>query len=374
MKEKLDRLLREHATAPHVVALSGGLPANAQFPRQELTASFLRVVQDPAALQYGWPEGLDRLREQIARRLRGRGADVSADDVLVTNGAQQAIGIALQLLCRPGDAIAVAPQTYPSALDLFRSAGVVPVASPTPRVAYVMPAVGNPTGQPLAAAARQELLDRADRLFIEDDAYADLSFAGPPAAPLLAQARARTLHVGTMSKILCPGLRVGWLVVPRRYRLRARRLKQSSDLQAGGLAQAVVCDFLDHDDLERRLRRLRRFYRNRARHLLRALDLHAPFWRFTVPAGGFSVWVETDADAPEDELLSQALAHGVSFDPGSSFRPDEATSPLAFRLCYSTADPARFGEGVRRLVEAWRKVRASAARSPSARPSKANPT
>jgi 2-aminoadipate transaminase len=315
------------------------------------------------------------LREQIAARLRARGAEVAADDVLVTNGAQQAIAIAVGLVCRAGEAITVDAQTYPSALDLFRSAGVVPVTSDEPRVAYVMPAVANPTGQALAPQARRHLLERPDRLFIEDDAYAELSFAGPPPPPLLAEARARTLHVGTLSKILCPGLRVGWLVVPPRYRVRARRLKQSSDLQAGGLAQFVVSDFLDHDDLDRRIRKLRRFYRNRAAHLLRALGQHAPGWRFTPPIGGFSVWVETNADAPEEELLSQALAQGVSFDPGSSFRPEDVERPLAFRLCYSTADPARFGEAVRRLSTAWRRVRASAARrSPSARPSKANPT
>jgi len=298
------------------------------------------------------------LREQIAARLRARGADdLTADDILVTNGAQQAIAIATQLTRRRGDTIGVDRVTYPSALDLFRSLGVLPVTGTAVTAFYVMPVVGNPGGRQLSDDERRWLLSGTRALLIEDDAYADLCFAGPAEPPLLASARGRTFHVGTLSKILCPGLRVGWLVPPRRYRARAFKLKQASDLQAGGLAQAVASDFLARDDLERRLVRLRRFYRARASRLLRALEKHAPFWRVQPPAGGFGLWVETDAaEASEESFLALALEEGVSFDPGSSFRPDESETPLAFRLCFSAADPETFEEAVRRLVTAWRRA------------------
>lgn len=361
MKASLDRLLRRRAMAPGVLGLSGGLPAEAQFPRREITASFFRVISDATALQYSWPEGMPLLREQVAERLRRRGARVDVDDVLITSGAQQAIAIAAQLVCRAGDVVAVDRETYPSALDLFRAQRLRPDSKAPARVAYVMPAVANPGGRALTPDERAALLGQRDRVLIEDDAYAELSFAGPPGPPLIAEAPDRTLHVGTVSKILCPGLRVGWLVVPRRYRARARRLKQASDLQAGGLAQAVVSDFLAHDDLERRLRRLRRFYRARAHRLLTALSARAPFWRFTPPAGGFSVWIETDGEldeeAAEESFLAHALDEGVSFDPGSSFRCHGRASPLAFRLCYSAGDPAHFDDAVARLVTAWQRLR-----------------
>lgn len=356
MKPKLDLLLRNRVMAPGMLGLAGGLPTEAQFPRRALTASFVRVIADASALQYGWPEGMPRLREQIAERLGRRGAVVAPDDVLVTSGAQQAIAIAAQLTCRPGDAVSVAPQTYPSALDLFRSRGLLPTRADHPRVAYAMPAVGNPDGQTLSEEARQALVARPDRLVLEDDAYAELAFGASPGPPLLATAPQRTLHIGTVSKIVCPGLRVGWLVVPRRYRLRARQLKQAGDLQAGSLAQAVVSDFLAHDDLDRRLRRLRRHYRARATRLMEALVRHAPFWRFVAPIGGFSVWIDTDAELSEEAFLTAALDEGVSFDPGSSFRPDGAATPLSFRLCYSATEPERFDEAIRRLVKAWRRV------------------
>lgn len=367
MKPKLDLMLRRRVMAPGMLGLAGGLPAEAQFPRRELAASFVRVIADGSALQYGWPEGMPRLREQLAQRLGQRGATVSPDDVLITSGAQQAIAIAAQLACRSGDAVKVAPQTYPSALELFRSRGLLPTSADDARVAYAMPAVGNPDGQTLPQSARHALLARPDRLLLEDDAYAELAFAGPPPPPLLAHSPQRTLHIGTVSKIICPGLRVGWLVVPRRFRLRARQLKQADDLQAGSLAQAVVSDFLAHDDLDRRLHRLRRYYRARAGRLLDALAREAPFWRFVAPAGGFSVWIETDAESSEEELLAAALDEGVSFDPGSSFRPDGAAAPLAFRLSYSATPPEDFGEAVRRLVKAWRRVQSAGRRATSRR-------
>jgi len=358
MKKVFERLLRRGATSPEVIALAGGLPADAQFPRRALSASFLRAVRGSAALQYGWPEGHATLREQIARRLTARGARVGPDDILVTNGAQQAIALACELVCKPGDEIAVDPLTYPAALELFRGRGLRPSAEGRGRVAYVMPVVGNPTGLPLDDGRRANLAADHGRLLIEDDAYADLRFAGPAGPPLLAEARERTFHVGTLSKVLCPGLRVGWLVLPPGFRDDARKLKETSDLQSGGLAQAIASDFLAHADFERYLARLRHFYAQRARRLLAALSIHAPAWRVQAPRGGFTVWVETAARAPEETLLSAALREGVSFDPGSSFRAEATEVPLAFRLCYSAADPGRFDEAIRRLVRAWRKVAA----------------
>lgn len=375
--ERLETILRRAAADPRVIGFAGGLPNERQFPRRALALSFLRVLRQSGtpALQYGWAEGLEGLRSFVAERLRARGAVVSAGDVLITSGAQQAIAIALDLTARSGDRVAVDRETYPAALNLFRARGLKPVLAETSLavagVAYALPAVGNPRGVALPDAARQRLL-ASGRLVIEDDAYADLRFDGPAPAPLLAAAPGRVFHVGTLSKTLCPGLRIGWLIAPRRFRRAALALKQGDDLQASSLGQAIAEDYLTGGagtpavDFEQRMRRLRRFYRRRAHALARAVRQHLPDWRMEIPEGGFAIWAQEDtaggagaaAGAPVDEVafLEAAVAAGASFDPGSTFRADGAPTPIAMRLCFSVAAPDRFDEGVRRIAWAWKQL------------------
>jgi 2-aminoadipate transaminase len=362
----IDELLRAAAADRRVIGLAGGLPAEAQFPKRALAAAFLDVLRRAGtpALQYGWAEGSARLRGFVAQRLVARGAVAVADDVIITSGAQQAIAIALELTARPGDPVGVGDETYPAALELMRARRLVPVAAwEGPRVRYVMPVVQNPRGDTMSAETRARLL-AARGYIIEDDAYAELSFAGPPPKPLFAEAPDRVLYVGTLSKTLSPGLRIGWLVAPRRLRARALRLKQGMDLQASSLGQEIAERYLVGDagepgvDWEARLRRLRRFYRHRAGLLARSLVAHLPEWRFTPPAGGFAIWAEApDRGRRVDELafLRAAVAAGVAVDPGSTFRPDRAPRPLAVRLCFSAAPVASFEEAARRLRQAWRR-------------------
>lgn len=353
----VERLLREAAARPGLIGFAGGLPAQKHFPRRSLVAAFLRALAEPeaSALQYSWPEGDPGLRAWIAGRLRVRGADVTADDVIVTSGAQQAIALAIDLCCRPGDRVAVEPETYSAALQLFGGRGLV--ASPLlegARAAYVMPAVSNPHGTALDEAARTRLL--ASRVpIVEDDAYADLRFAGEPPPPLVARDRTRTFHVGTFSKTLCPGLRVGWLVPPRRLRQRALRRKSDSDLQANGLAQAILAGHLSRDDFDARVRRLRRYYTCKAVRVGEALARRLPAWRFRLPEGGFSIWVETGDARDETAFLERAIAHGVSFDPGSMFRADGGRHPLALRLSFSAVEEADVEAGIQRLARAWHR-------------------
>jgi 2-aminoadipate transaminase len=371
----IDDLQRRSAADPRAIGLGGGLPAPEQFPRRELTTAFLTVLERPGvpALQYGWPEGSLSLRKRIARRLRRRGGGIAVgeDDVIVTNGAQQAIALAVDLLCKPGDRIGVDAETYPAALELFRSRRVLPVRTSDPtaarmRALYVLPAMDNPRGQRASAQQRRLLLARGVPL-IEDDAYADLCFDRPAGPSLAAAARDRVFQVGTFSKTLCPGLRVGWLVPPPRWRRRALQLKHHNDLQSNSLAQEVVDELLAHVDLDDRLQKLRRFYRLRAARLSAAVRRHLPRWRITEPAGGFALWVEPDQQVDEVRFLSAAVAEGVSFDPGSLFRPDAAPRPLALRLCFSATAAQRFDEGIRRLARAYARLAGAPATPAAAR-------
>ncbi|MGZ3439532.1 MAG: aminotransferase-like domain-containing protein [Polyangia bacterium] len=307
-----------------------------------------------SALQYAWPEGRKQLREWIAARLLARGAVVSASEVIVTSGAQQALAIAAQLCVRRDDRVGVDAETYPAALDLFRTrGGALEVGwNADVRCFYAMPAIGNPRGRPMADDARRELSACGVHV-LEDDAYADLRFDGKVSRPLLADDRAHVWHVGSFSKTLCPGLRVGWLVPPPAWRDRAIELKHATDLQASSLGQTVLELFLERDDFDARLARAHRFYRTRAARLVRAVRRHLPSWRCEEPAGGFALFVETDEPGDDLALLEIATRNGVSFDPGRMFRPDDGTAPLAMRLCFSNARAADLDDGARRLARAW---------------------
>jgi 2-aminoadipate transaminase len=306
-----------------------------------------------AALQYGWPEGTPALRDWIAARLRRRGAAVERDDVLVTAGAQQAIAIATRALARLGGAVAVDHETYPAALDLFRSVGLTPTTSlGGSAFTYAMPVVANPRGSAASPARRAELLD-AYVPIVEDDAYAELRFDGTIAPPLLAEARDRVWHVGTISKTLCPGLRIGWLVPPPDARDEALAIKQTDDLQTASLAQALLVELLRDLDYDAHLSHARRFYEARAKALTSALRGALPEWRFGDPEGGFSVFVETDAMGDDAAFLAIAAARGVSFDPGRLFRASGEASPVALRLCYSVAGEDDLRNAVERLASAW---------------------
>jgi 2-aminoadipate transaminase len=357
--EHIDALMRDGAARAGTFSLGGGLPASELFPRRALAASFLRVIREPgaSALQYGWPEGRPGLRAWVAERLRRRGAAVAAEEVILTSGAQQALAIAAEVAFAAGGRIGCDAESYPAALALFRARGLTPTVERTGVVGfYAMPALSNPRGHGLGEDERRALLARARAAgvpIVEDDAYAELRFDGRSPRPLLAEARALVFHVGTFSKTICPGLRVGWLVAPPDFRQRALVAKHTSDLEANSLAQALLEDFLAHADYDALLDRARRFYAPRARRLAEALRRALPAWRFTLPEGGFTIWVETDREGDDAALLEAAIRQGVSVDPGRLFRVDQRASPPALRLSFASEPGPRLAEGVERLARAW---------------------
>lgn len=353
--DRIERLQRLSAATDGLLSLAGGLPSDDLFPRRLLADAFVRAVSTPrcAALQYGWPEGSEGLRRWIAGRLTARGAPVSSDDVIVTSGAQQALAIAAELLAIDGRRVAVDRESYPGALDLFRARGARLVTlEDDAAYAYVVVGASNPRGVGLGDERRRALLASGEILVV-DEAYAELRFDGRIERPLLADAPDRVLHVGTVSKTLCPGLRVGWLVAPPRLRAEALHIKRDIDLQAGSLAQAVLEAYFASSDFDAHLARAQKTYAARAERLVRALRRELPWLRFVEPEGGFAVFVETDEDdVDEARALAVATSHGVSFDPAGMFRADGSTSPFGMRLSCSQLAGGALDEAVRRLRRA----------------------
>lgn len=356
-----DRRLRVAAANPKVISFAGGLPDPALFPRRELTRAFIDTVnrRSCAGLQYGWPEGSAQLRCYVAERLVERGAHVEPDQVVITSGAQQAIFVVLHAALRRGATIGFEDESYPGALDAARAFGARLADIDEPANAYyLMPSLSNPRGCSLAAGARSALLLRARNArayLIEDDAYAETRFSASPLRPLLADAPERVFHIGTLSKTLCPGLRVGWVVPPKRFLRRILRAKQNNDLQANGLSQALVEGYLSQGGFEAHKQRARRNYRRRARRLSRALRHHLPWLRFDEPEGGFSLWLATDLHSSEEAVFDAAVREGVSLDMGRAFCR-VAPKKLSFRLCYSAVPEREIEEGVQRLARALQRV------------------
>jgi 2-aminoadipate transaminase len=343
MDPRVTELQKQAAARPDVIGLAGGLPADELLPRAALARCLAEVTASrDDALQYGWPEGTEQLRHWIAARLAARGAAIDPECIIVTAGAQQALAIAARLL---GGAIAVGDATYAAAIDAFIRSGAQVVASGgTAR--YVIHGVSNPHGVELAD--RDALLASSEPLIV-DEAYAELRFDGATPRPLLADAPDRTWHVGTISKTIAPGLRVGWLIPPAPHHAAALELKSAADLQTSSLSQAALARLLATTDYDALLARARAAYAERAAALSEALHRHAPSLRFREPEGGFSLWIETDRTGDDIALLRAMLDAGVMVDPGSAFCPGPRET-IAVRASYSNAAPCRLAEAARRLA------------------------
>ncbi|HVV81532.1 MAG TPA: PLP-dependent aminotransferase family protein [Kofleriaceae bacterium] len=358
MSSRLEQLHRVAAARASTVSLAGGLPAAELLPREALAAATAVALPSPAtdALQYGWPEGDLAIRTWVAERLKARGAPIGPDDVVVTAGAQQALSL-IAAVWPAGTRVAVDAETYPAAIETFTLAGHPLVVDDDAGLRYLIDGVHNPHGVDRLAPRREALL-AAGRPLVVDEAYVELRFDGRIPRPMYADAPDRVWHVGSFSKIVGPGLRVGWLVPPRDRKEDVLAHKRAADLQTATFPQAVLARWLasaDYDDLVERARNL---YRARAERLCASLARRLPSWRALEPEGGLSVWVETDLGGDDVAFLATAVAQGVAFDPGSMFRASPASGqPIAMRLSFSHAPFDQLDLAVRRLERAARSFR-----------------
>lgn len=369
------RELLEQAMQPHIISLAGGLPAADTFDVEGLREAFDEVLSGPSAtraLQYSRTEGDPGLRERLAQFMCTRGLETTGADLLITTGSQQALGLVASALLDPGDTILVEDPTYLAALQTFQLAdlraqpipgddegpdpdGLIETARRTgAKAAYLIPTFQNPTGRTLSPERRAALAEAAATAglwLIEDDPYSALRLDGEDVDLLAAQpaARERTLVIQTLSKVLSPGLRIGYLRAPEALRGPLAVAKQAADLHTSTVAQLAAERWLATHDLGEHIKGLEAHYRPRRDALLAGLEAHLPAGaRMTRPEGGLFIWAALPEGADTQQILPRALENGVAFVPGCFFYAG-TPRPETFRVSFATATPAELAEGAARL-------------------------
>jgi 2-aminoadipate transaminase len=358
---------------PEAVFFGGGVPPTEAIPLARLREGADRAWADGAeTLLYGEVRGYRPLRELIVERMAARGAIVDPADVLITNGAQQGIDLAARIFIDPGDIVLTEEPTFMDALRVFRSHEAEPVGVPVdeeglqvdalatlldrlpkrPKFLYTMPTYQNPMGVSMSTARRRALVDLARErgiVIVEDDPYGELSYDGDP-PPTLKSLDPEVIFLGTFSKVLAPGLRVGWVASSSQLREAFFNVKEGTDIHNERIMTRTVyhsaLGFLDEH-----IAATREIYRSRRDAMLAALQREMPAGvRWTTPHGGFFLWVTLPEQYETDAMLPEATDRGVIYLPSSWFYPDRSWT-RSMRLNFSAQPEERIAEAMRSLAE-----------------------
>ncbi|MFD1465093.1 PLP-dependent aminotransferase family protein [Lapidilactobacillus mulanensis] len=360
------------------ISFAGGLPDPAQFPKQAISDSFQRVLANNGldALQYHNAKGYLPLREQLAERLDQENYQVNADQILLTQGAQQGLDLVAKLLLNKGDHVIVEAPTYVGALAAFAAYEPhyheIPLESDGMdlvqlnkvlltqkiKIIYTVPNFQNPTGIVMSLAKRQQLIELANRynvIILEDDPYHYLRFVGETLPSLKSlDTQGRVISLGSFSKILAPGLRIGWLLAAEPLLKQIRYLKDGADLESPTLTQQVISDYLLHNDFDAHLEVLRKDYLQKRNWMLAALKQYLPAgFSYTQPEGGFFLWLTGPADLNFEKLLREQIApqEHLLYVPSTHLYASNSVLNSA-RISYATYDQATIDLGVSKLSQA----------------------
>lgn len=359
---------------PGIISFAGGLPSPKTFPVEAFAAACATVLKTDghAALQYASSEGLPALREWIAAQLPW---DVSPDQVLITTGSQQGLDLVAKVLIDEGSTVLVETPTYLGALQAFTpmeptivsvdsDAEGIAVAdlvkkAPGARFLYVLPNFQNPTGRTMSEARRQALVDAAQAAglpLVEDNPYGDLWFDQPPPKPLTARNPEGCIYLGSFSKVLAPGLRLGYVVAPKAIMPKLLQAKQAADLHSPSFNQRMVAEVLKDGFIDRHVPTIRALYQHQCQVMLDALqtEMAGLDVQWNSPDGGMFLWARLPAGLDAVTLLPKAVDKGVAFVPGAAFYADQA-DPRTLRLSFVTASEEQIRIGIKALAEAIRE-------------------
>ena len=352
---------------PEIISFAGGLPSPLTFPVDEMKVAFDKVLQNngKVALQYGPTDGYLPLRQWIADSLSTNGAKIIPEQVLMTSGSQQALDLLGKVLIDEGSRVLVETPSYLGALQAFSvyrpefksvdtdEHGLVPSSldpvAAGARLLYALPNFQNPTGRTLSVERRLELVETCARLglpLIEDDPYGALSYKGEPLPKMVAMNPEGVIYMGSFSKVLTPGIRLGYVVAPLPLVRRLELAKQAADLHTSQLTQMVVHEVIKDGFLEQHIPKIRTLYGNQCQVMLDAMAQYFPAGvEWTKPEGGMFIWVTLPKHIDAMKLLDEAIAQKVAFVPGSPFYANEPETNT-LRLSFVTVPPERIRAGI----------------------------
>ncbi|AFQ45475.1 PLP-dependent aminotransferase family protein [Desulfosporosinus meridiei] len=369
------RELLKVAEQPQIISFAGGLPAAELFPLEEIKESYYQVLsaKDPSVLQYGATEGYLPLRQEIAAQMGMKGIMTEAENILLTNGSQQGLDLLAKLFINPGDVVLLQNPSYLGAIQSFQSyqanfmtiptnkAGIdenaleVLIKHNQPKIIYLTPTYQNPTGITFTTEERKAVLRIARNYrvpIIEDDPYSELCYDGQAASPIRSfSTDDEVIYLGTFSKTLAPGLRLGWIVGGKNLIAKLVIAKQGSDLHTGTLLQRATHYYLTHFSPTEHIEKIRHAYQCRRDLMLSELKKafsNKALW--TEPTGGMFIWLTLPEEYNTLKLLPKALATNVAYVPGTNFYVNEK-SHNSMRLNFSNPSPAQIQQGIKLLAK-----------------------
>lgn len=355
---------------PEVISFAGGLPSPETFPVERMQAAYDAVLsrEGKVALQYGPSDGYRPLREWIAQSLSQNGATIRAENVLMVSGSQQALDLLGKVLVDEGSKVLVETPSYLGALQAFSvyrpvftsvpsdEQGLVPEKlapyAEGARLLYSLPNFQNPTGRTMPVERRVALVEECARLglpLIEDDPYGALSYNGEPLPKMLTMNPGGVVYMGSFSKVLTPGIRLGYVVAPTELIGKLEQAKQAADLHTAQITQMVVYETIKDGFLDQHIPTIRKLYADQCEVMISALQEFFPAGtRWTRPDGGMFIWVELPEHIDAMKLLDEAVEQLVAFVPGAPFYANEVQKNT-LRLSFVTVPPAKIREGMAKL-------------------------
>jgi len=373
-----------------MISMDSGIAAPELYPWEDLAAicSEILLTEGMAILKHSNPQGLKTLRESLSSLMKARELDVSPENIIVTNGSQQGLDLAARLLLEPGDSIVVEQPTFLGAIDIFRAYGVRLIGVPLdsegmnmdrlervlnrvrPKLIYTIPTFQNPTGITMSMPRRKRLLELAARYqvpVLEDDVYGFLNYGSAPPPPLAAMDRWGTvIYLNSMSKIMCCGIRLGWMAVPPDLVRLLSAAKQLTDLHTNNLIQRAADLYCRRGLLEKHLAGIRELNKIKRDAMLDSLDEYSPEgFSWHCPDGGFYVWATLPENVSAVKLLQEAVERKVSFVAGQVFY-SSGEGHNKIRLNFTYAAPDMIRQGIKILCATIRELQS---RDRSRRPS-----
>nr|WP_316642699.1 PLP-dependent aminotransferase family protein [uncultured Roseateles sp.] len=370
MNPSIIREILKVTEKPGILSMAGGLPSADTFPVEALKAACDKVLSENAreALQYAASEGFGPLREWVAKRVSSLGINADPDQVLITSGSQQGLDLVGKILCDAGAPVAVETPTYLGALQAFTpyepiftslasdEQGPLPEAfaklphdAPGTRFAYLLPNYQNPTGRVMGLERRQAVMAAAKAAgvpIVEDNPYGDLWFDEPPLPSLTSMWPEGAIYLGSFSKVLTPGFRLGYIIAPKELYPKLLQAKQAADLHTPGFNQRVVYEVIKNGFLDEHVPKIRARYKANRDAMAEGLKKHLPpGCEWQSPKGGMFFWIRLPEGMDAMALLPQAVEANIAFVPGAAFYA-HAPDPRTLRLSFVTLTPELIGEGV----------------------------